>query len=106
VVWTKTFEKYRRVLLSSAMLGIKGRVQREGEVVHLVAHHLTDLTPLLASVGHRDAPFPLPHGRGDELHHGSPRPDPHGQAKVPAAHNIIDPYLHLDDLRVRTRDFR
>ena len=30
VVWTKTFEKYRRVLLSSAMLGIRGRIQREG----------------------------------------------------------------------------
>jgi error-prone DNA polymerase len=105
VVWTKTFEKYRRVLLSSAMLGIKGRVQREGEVVHLVAHHLTDLTPLLASVGHRDGSFPLPHGRGDELHHGSPRPDPRGQAKMPAARNIIDPYLHLNELRVRTRDF-
>ncbi len=82
VVWTKTFEKYRRVLLSSAMLGIKGRVQREGEVVHLVAHHLTDLTPLLASVGHRDGGLPLPHGRGDELHHGSPRPDPRGDGSA------------------------
>ena len=57
VCWVKTFEKYRHVLLSSGMLGIRGRVQREGEVVHLVAHHLTDLTPLFASVGHREAGF-------------------------------------------------
>lgn len=38
VVWVKIFEKFRRVLLSSAMLGVRGRIQREGEVVHLVAH--------------------------------------------------------------------
>jgi error-prone DNA polymerase len=88
------------------MLGIRGRVQREGEVVHLVAHHLTDLTPLLASVGHREAGFPLPHGRGDELHHGSPRPDPRGAAKTPAPRNLGDSYGHIKEIRVPTRDFR
>ena len=46
------------------------RIQRVGEVVHLIAHHLTDLSGALASVAGRDAVFPLPHGRGDELHHG------------------------------------
>jgi error-prone DNA polymerase len=106
VVWTKTFEKYRRVVLSSAMLGIRGRIQREGDVVHLVAHHLTDLSALLRTVGHRDGAFPLPHGRGDELHHGSPRPDPRERPTMPAGRNIGDPYGHLDQIRVPTRDFR
>ncbi|WP_011583117.1 error-prone DNA polymerase [Chelativorans multitrophicus] len=113
VVWTKTFEKYRRVLLSSAMLGVKGRVQREGEVVHVVAHHLTDLTALLQTVGQREGEFPLPHGRGDEFHHGSPAPDPRTLPKVPRTRDIGDPYQHLDEMgdgkgeiRVRTRDFR
>ncbi|MGB3834232.1 MAG: error-prone DNA polymerase [Mesorhizobium sp.] len=106
VCWAKTFEKYRRVLLSSGMLGIRGRVQREGEVVHLVAHHLTDLTPLLASVGHRHAPFPLPHGRGDELHHGSPRPDHRSEARLAAPRDLGNSYGHIDEIRVRTRDFR
>jgi hypothetical protein len=55
---------------------VKGRIQREGEVVHLVANHLTDLSAELATVGQRDAGFPLPHGRGDEFHHGSPGIDP------------------------------
>ena len=40
-------------------------------VVHLVAHRVTDLSDLLASIGHRDAIVPAPHGRGDELRHGS-----------------------------------
>jgi error-prone DNA polymerase len=43
VVWVKIFEKYRRALLGAAMLGVHGRIQREGEVVHLVAHELTVL---------------------------------------------------------------
>ena len=55
VVWAKTFEKYRRVVLGAGMLGVYGRIQREGEVVHLVAHRLTDLSAELASVGDRDA---------------------------------------------------
>jgi error-prone DNA polymerase len=32
---------------------------------------LTNLSNTLASVGSRDAIFPVPHGRGDELRHGS-----------------------------------
>jgi error-prone DNA polymerase len=55
---------------------LQGRIKREVEVVHLVANRLTDLSAELATVGERDAGFPLPHGRGDEFHHGSPGIDP------------------------------
>src|SRR5690606_12350285 len=44
VVWTKVFEKFRRVVLGSGMIGVKGRVQREGEVVHIVAHEIIDMS--------------------------------------------------------------
>ena len=67
VVWPQTFEKFRRVVMGASMLAVRGRVQREGEVVHLVAHQLTDLSADLATVGSRDAAFPLPHGRGDQV---------------------------------------
>ena len=70
------FEQQRRVLLGASMLAVQGRIQREGEVVHLIAHRLHDLSRILASVGERDVTFPLPHGRGDEFHHGSPGLDP------------------------------
>jgi error-prone DNA polymerase len=53
------------------MMAVYGRIQLEGEVVHLVVHRVTALSDLLASIGHRDALFPAPHGRGDELCHGS-----------------------------------
>jgi len=37
VSWAKLYEENRRVILSATMLGVHGRIQREGEVVHLVA---------------------------------------------------------------------
>ncbi len=103
VVWTKVFEKFRRVVLGSGMIGVKGRVQREGEVVHIVAHEILDLSAELASIGSLETTFPLRHGRGDEFHHNSPAPDPRGLAKP---RDMPDPYLHLDEIRVKTRDFR
>jgi error-prone DNA polymerase len=58
------------VVLSAGLLACRGRVQREGEVIHLIAEHLIDLTDLLRSVGERNGPFSVPHGRGDEAEHG------------------------------------
>ncbi|RST80826.1 error-prone DNA polymerase, partial [Aquibium carbonis] len=103
VVWPKMFEKFRRVVLGSTMFAVRGRIQREGDVVHLVAHQLTDMSEALAGIGRRDAPFPLPHGRGDEFHHGSPTPDPRGAAKP---RDIYIPDLHIDRLRVQAKNFR
>jgi error-prone DNA polymerase len=76
VVWEQVYEKHRRTVLTSSMLGVVGRIQREGDVVHVVAYSLIDLSGELASIGGRDTPFPLPHGRGDELSRGPPAPDP------------------------------
>jgi len=107
VVWVKTFEKYRRVVLSASMLAVRGRIQREGEVVHLVAHHLADLSGELASVGEREAAFLLPHGRGDEFHHGGAGLDPRGrQSKGPAPRDISVPDSRIGSIRVPSRDFR
>lgn len=102
VVWAKVFEKYRRTVLGSGMLGVKGRVQREGEVVHIVARELIDLSAELASVRSRDTAFPLPHGRGDEFHHGTPVPDPRG---MPRPRDMFDPYGHIDEIKVKSWDF-
>lgn len=103
VIWEKVFERFRRVVLGAGMIGIKGRIQREGEVVHVIARELYDLSADLASIGARDADFPLPHGRGDEFHHGSPTPDPRG---LPKARNLGSRYGHIAEIRVKTRDFR
>jgi error-prone DNA polymerase len=47
IVWRRVHERFRRELLHSRLLAVHGEWQREGEVRHLVAQRLEDLTPLL-----------------------------------------------------------
>ena len=47
IVWPGVFELHRRAVLGAVVLGVRGRVQREGRVIHVVAERLFDLTPLL-----------------------------------------------------------
>jgi len=103
VLWPKVFNRHRRIVLGAGMIGVEGRVQRAGEVVHLVAHRLTDMSAELASVGRQGA-FPLPHGRGDEFHRGAPPPDPRSQGPKPRQIYVRD--LPRDGITVKTRDFR
>lgn len=88
------------------MIAVCGRVHREGDVVHHVARTLTDLSAALASIGNRTTTFPLPHGRGDEFHHGPPTPDPRDTPKGPRTRNLYVRDLLLDSIRMKTRDFR
>jgi error-prone DNA polymerase len=90
VVWPSVFEANRALILSARMLAVRGRVQQEGEVIHVVADTLEDLSPLLGGLGRAEEDFPLRSGRGDEAKHGgAPDPREHGRG-----------------LRVPTRDFR
>jgi len=102
VIWPKLFEKQHRVILSAGMLAVDGRIQREGDVVHLVARRVADLSRLLASIGNRDLAVTPRQGLGDELRHASAglNPPPDG-AKTHEA-----PPLRLDAIKVKARDFR
>ncbi|MBZ9764331.1 error-prone DNA polymerase [Mesorhizobium sp. CA8] len=107
VVWPKVFEQHRRTVLSAGMIAVKGRIQREGEVVHLVARKIRDLSAELASVGEREGSFPVPHGRGDQVRNGGSGPDPRElPPKGLRSRDIYIPDLHIDNIKVKTRDFR
>jgi error-prone DNA polymerase len=90
VIWPSVFDANRALIISARMLEVRGRIQREGLVVHIVAATVEDLSPMLASLGRGEEGFPLPHGRGDEVKRGS-APDPR-EAKP--------------GIKVPTRDFR
>jgi hypothetical protein len=49
-------------------LGI--HLPRQQLAIYLIGEHLNNLSNLVWSVGERDEPFPVPHGRGDEVKHG------------------------------------
>ena len=65
IVWPKTFERFRRIVLTARLLKVTGRLQREGIVTHLIAERLEDCSPLLDSLAERGA---------DDL--SGPRPAP------------------------------
>ncbi|NLS06329.1 error-prone DNA polymerase [Rhizobium sp. P32RR-XVIII] len=106
VVWPSLFERRRRIVLGSSMMAINGRIQREGDVVHLVAQQLFDLSGDLSGLADRDAAFKLATGRGDEFAHGSPG-SADSRDKVAAAkpRDIFIPDLHIDTLKVKARNF-
>ncbi len=109
VVWPQLFEKQRRLVLSANMMGVEGRVQREGDVVHVVAYKLLDLAEDLRGVGKKEGALTLPRGRGDGATHGGgpdarDPPTPKGRAKP---RDIYIPDLALGSgIKVPTRDFR
>ncbi|MBB5256841.1 error-prone DNA polymerase [Rhizobium leguminosarum] len=107
VVWPSLFEKRRRVVLGSSMMAINGRIQREGDVVHLVAQQVFDLSGDLSGLADRDIDFKLSTGRGDEFAHGSPgSPDSRDRPKpVPHPRDIFVKDLQIDALKVKARNF-
>jgi len=48
VVWPKMMETYRKTVMQSRLLLIEGYVQRDVEIIHVVAQHLEDKTDALA----------------------------------------------------------
>ncbi len=105
IVWPSVFEAQRRLVLSAGMIACRGRVQREGDVVHVVTEQLTDLTPLLRSVGQHGGAFPVRHGRGDQATHGGGPDARENSAAKPR--DIFIPDLRLGSgIKVPTRDFR
>ncbi len=57
VVWARLGERQRRELLGARLLAVHGVIEREGEVVHLVARRLIDETALLGRLATRSRDF-------------------------------------------------
>jgi error-prone DNA polymerase len=61
VIWPKVFAKHRRIVMTSRFLAVRGRLQRAGLVVHVVAERFFDLTTQLHRL--RDGGVNLPDSR-------------------------------------------
>ena len=106
VLWSDRFEANRRTVMSATMLAIRGRVQREGIVIHVIADTITDLTGMLREVGDLDLPFAAMPGDG-ATHGGTIDPrDRLQQRQRPADSWGSRRSLRTPDLiPVRSRDF-
>ena len=127
ILWPDRFERQRRLVLSAGMIACHGRVQREGEVVHVITDRLEDLSGLLRSVGEdaqgsarlgawngiggeQNEAFPIQHGRGDGVTHPGAQ-DPRDGAR-PRQGDQFARAVDVPDLpdglgiKVAVRDFR
>ncbi len=50
IVWPHLIERQRRELLGARLMGVEGVLEREGEVMHLIARRLTDHSALLGKL--------------------------------------------------------
>ena len=70
IVWPRVYERFRRAVLGGRLLRVTGRLQREGQVIHVIATRIDDISSELSRLGR--PPGDLASGRPDEAH--APRP--------------------------------
>ncbi len=74
VVWPKVMEANRKVVMQARLIDVHGVVQRDGDVIHVVAHALTDRSDALERLSEDRMNPPLAHA--DEVRRpigGDPR---------------------------------
>lgn len=80
VVWGRVYEAFRRAVIAGRLLRVTGRIERDGQVTHLVAEQIEDISPLLATLG-RPVAIEANDGRADET-----RRPAGGSIRSPAQH--------------------
>jgi len=68
VVWRDVFAANRRAVMGSAFLVVHGRLQRAGQVTHVVAERFTDLSGRLARMRGEEAPGSARFARSRDFH--------------------------------------
>ena len=95
VVWPNILEKYRQAVLGGRLAMVRGRVQRAGEIVHLVAAHVEDLTHWLdlltpdQGTAQPSAEHAAPHGgRDGRRPAAAPARHPRNQRVIPRSRDF------------------
>jgi error-prone DNA polymerase len=73
IIWPDKFELYRPEVLGGRLLLVRGPVQNEQNVIHIVAEEIVDATGLLARLG--EGPPPETLSPADHVKHGDERLD-------------------------------
>lgn len=68
IVWRALYERFRRAVIAGRLLRVTGQLQRESEVVHVIAQEIEDISDMLDSLldvtDRRESAGPLP-GKGE-----------------------------------------
>ncbi|MGI8943711.1 MAG: error-prone DNA polymerase [Qipengyuania sp.] len=79
VVWPDLKEKQRRVVMGARLMEVRGRVEYDDEVIHVIAHHMADANHQLYRLS--DDMLDAPVARPDHLN--SPLPGKHDPHRDP-----------------------
>jgi error-prone DNA polymerase len=77
IIWPRVFEQYRPVVLGARLISVTGKLQNASGVIHIVAEHMEDLSPLLRRLS-EDTPLADTTARADVVKHPG-GPDPRGR---------------------------
>jgi error-prone DNA polymerase len=88
IVWPHVFERFRPIVLGARYIAVSGPLQKESDVIHVVANNMHDLTPLLARLT-QDLPPVEALARADAVKHphAEDRPQPRIPGKIPLLSN-------------------
>ena len=70
VIWPKMFKAYRPTIMAAHLLAVKGRVQTDGRVIHVIADDLQDRSERLSGLSDVTVPETTTHG--DQPTHPTP----------------------------------
>ena len=68
ILWPDRFEIYRRPIMAASMIAMRGRVQKEGEIIHVIADRIVNQDDMLGRIGRTG--FAVAPGRGDGASNG------------------------------------
>lgn len=60
IIWPTIFERYRRIVLGARLLGVRGKMQSEQGVIHIVARELFDLSGHVLKLSSAEATIHAP----------------------------------------------
>jgi error-prone DNA polymerase len=120
VIWAKTLERFRKVVMGARLVAITGRIQRhdtgDGQIIHIVVQKLEDRSGWLNLLSDDAGDMPIPIANADEVR----RPEPgsaRDRSREPARSSLASPAQeasrdsnsrrHPRDVRVipKSRDF-
>ncbi|MEQ1408233.1 error-prone DNA polymerase [Neorhizobium sp. Rsf11] len=67
IVWPKTFERFRSVVMGARLVKIRGKLQSESGVIHTVVEHIEDITPMLGLLQKEARRPEISSSRSDEV---------------------------------------
>jgi error-prone DNA polymerase len=80
VIWPDLKEKLRKVVMGARLIEVRGRVEADDDVIHVIAAHLTDASHHLSALS--DADLVPAMARADEVN----RPIPERTGPAPRTH--------------------